>query len=327
MEPYDWDSQIAYLHKSVSLYYNDDYIKFLVDTVWQIDMPVYLIDFGCGFGHLGLRLLPFLKEGSKYTGIDAGTKLIEHARHLFKDLPYDVEFVVGDFHSFPTIKKYDLAVCHAVLLHMVEPMQLLGKMVDSVKNGGKVIAFEPHWNGNLAGHHFQGIDQSSVIPLGLLQELFERDAKRRGKDGNIGLKLPLYFNRIGLSDVQCRVSDKVNILDPEVDREKAAHLYEAIKFNDPGDREPFIQCLIERGMSCEEAQRQYEAEKLLSTAFTSSVAATYAAGMKITFGTVSARKKAKKPFQKRIHRAENLRMKSMKLSISRRSALPSCKKT
>ncbi|WP_407922544.1 class I SAM-dependent methyltransferase [Brevibacillus choshinensis] len=285
-EPYYWNRQIAYLHKSASLYYNDDYLKFLVDTVWKIDRPVHMIDFGCGFGHLGLRLLPFLKEGSTYTGIDAGTKLIDHARHLFKNLPYEVEFVVGDFLSLPINKKYDLAVCHAVLLHMAEPMRMLRKMVDSVKTGGKVIAFEPHWNGNMASHHFQGIDQSRIIPLGLLQELFERDAKRYGKDGNIGLKLPLYFNRIGLSDVQCRVSDKVNILDPEVDREIAAQLYEAITFTDPGDIEPFIQCLIERGMLPEEAHRQYEAEKLLSTAFTPSVAATYAAGMKITFGNV-----------------------------------------
>ncbi|RCW49026.1 class I SAM-dependent methyltransferase [Paenibacillus prosopidis] len=246
----------------------------------------HIIDFGCGFGHLGLRLLPLLADGSKYTGIDAGAGLIEHARHLFKGLPYEVDFVVGDFHSIPIERKYDIAVCHGVLLHMTEPMLLLKKMADCVKNEGKVIAFEPHWNGNMASYYFEGVDQSSVIPLGLLQELFERDALRTGKDGNIGLKLPLYFNRLGLRDVQCRMSDKVNIMDPEADREKATQLYEAIKFSDPGDREQFSTYLIERGMLPEEAERQYEAEKLLSETFTSSVAATYAASIKITFGTV-----------------------------------------
>jgi len=36
----------------------------------------------------------------------------------------------------------------------------------------------------------------------------------------------------------------------------------------------------------EEAERQYEAEKHLTAVFTSSMAAIYAPGMKITFGTV-----------------------------------------
>ncbi|BBH21963.1 methyltransferase [Paenibacillus baekrokdamisoli] len=286
MEPYYWDSKIEYLKKSVSLYYNDDYIKFLVDTVWKINDPVHIIDFGCGFGHMGLRLLPLLPAGSKYTGIDEGVKLIDHAQNLFKDLPYDTEFILEDFNNVMFEKKYDIAVCHGVLLHMTDPTLLLKKMIDSVKSKGKVIAFEPHWIGNNASFHFEGIEQSSVIPLGQLQELFERDEKRTGKDGNIGLKLPLYLNRLGLHEVQCRVSDKVNIYDPKVDSEKASTIYEAMQFSDPGDRESYINALLDRGMLIEEAERQYEAEKNLSLTFTSSLAATYAAGMKITFGTV-----------------------------------------
>ncbi|MDF2671547.1 MAG: methyltransferase, partial [Paenibacillus sp.] len=150
----------------------------------------------------------------------------------------------------------------------------------------QVIAFEPHWIGNNASYYFEGLEQSNVIPLGPLQKLFERDVQRTGKDGNIGLKLPLYFNDLGLADVQCRVSDKVNIHDPIVDSEEASKLYEAMKFSDPGDRDSFIHGLLERGMLLEEAEQQYEAELYLSVAFTSSLAVTYAAGMKITFGTV-----------------------------------------
>jgi SAM-dependent methyltransferase len=286
MEQYYWDGQIEYLKKSVSLYYNDDYIKFLVERAWKIDTPVQIIDFGCGFGHLGLRLLPVLPDGSKYTGIDAGTKLIDHARELFKRSPYETEFIIGDFHTVAIEKKYDIALCHGVLLHMTDPMLLLQKMINCVKLNGKIIAFEPQWNDNHAGFYFEGIEQSRVMPLGLLQELFERDFKRTGKDGNIGLKLPLYFNRLGLRDVQCRVSDKVNVLDPVVAGEKASEIYEAMRFTDPGEREPYIRSLLERGMLPEEAERQYEAEKHLVAAFTTSIAATYAPGMKITFGTV-----------------------------------------
>ncbi|WP_141136788.1 hypothetical protein [Paenibacillus herberti] len=112
-----------------------------------------------------------------------------------------------------------------------------------------LVAFETHWISNNASFYFEGIEQSRAIPLGLLQELFERDVRRTGKDGNIGLKLPLYFHRLGLKDVQCRASDKVNIYDPTVDQEKTSELYEAIKFHHPGEREPFVQQLVERGKS------------------------------------------------------------------------------
>ncbi|OZB96846.1 trans-aconitate 2-methyltransferase [Paenibacillus sp. XY044] len=284
MEPYYWDGQIEYLKRSTALYYNDDYIDFLIHRVWNIHHPVRIVDFGCGYGHLGLRLLPLLPAGSEYVGVDAGVNLIEHARELFRNLSYRTEFIAADFNSVSFDAEFDLAVCHAVLLHMNDPFSTLKRMIASVKPEGKVAAFEPHWIGNSANFHLDGIDQSTVIPLGQLQELFERDLKRTGKDGNIGLKLPLYFNRLGLRNVQCRLSDKVNIYDPTA--KMGADIYEAMQFSNPGERSAFIDSLLERGMSMEEAIRQYECENAMSELFTSSTAATYAAGMKITFGTV-----------------------------------------
>ncbi|SDX20718.1 bifunctional 2-polyprenyl-6-hydroxyphenol methylase/3-demethylubiquinol 3-O-methyltransferase UbiG [Paenibacillus sp. CF384] len=286
MEHYYWDEQIAYLKRSASLYYNDDYIQFLIERVWKIDSPVNIIDYGCGFGHLGLRLMPLLPSGSTYSGIDAGSKLIDHARALFNEAPYDTEFMNGDFLTYKFEKKYDIALCHAVLLHMTDPMQLLRKMIDCVKKDGKIITFEPHWNGNHAGFYLEGVDQSRIMPLGLLQELFERDVKCTGKDGNIGAKLPLYFNQLGLRQVECRVSDRVNVLDPTVDDQNRAERYEAMRFSDPGERETYIRNLLLRGMQLDEAERQYEAERLIASAFTSTSAAAYAPGMRITFGTV-----------------------------------------
>ena len=234
MEQYYWDSQIEYLFKSVNLYYNDDYINFLAERVWKIETPVNIIDFGCGFGHLGLRLLPLLPEGSRYTGIDAGTKLIDQARELFKRSRYETKFIIGDFHFVELERKYDIALCRAVLLHMTDPMLLLQKTINSVEQDGKIISFEPHWNGNHAGYYFEGMELSSVMPLGLLQELFERDMRRTGKDGNIGMKLPVYFNRLGLRDVQCRLSDKVNVCDPAIGGGKLSEIYDANAFHQSG---------------------------------------------------------------------------------------------
>lgn len=57
------------------------------------------------------------------------------------------------------------------------------------------------------------MDQSQIIKLGILQKLYEEDFKRQGKSGNIGMKLPIIFSQLDLTDVECRISDKVNFLD------------------------------------------------------------------------------------------------------------------
>jgi len=285
MEEYYWDNKIDYLGKSTGLYYNNDYIEFLVRTVWKIDKPVHVIDFGCGFGHLGLRLLPILPKGSTYTGIDAGEKLIQQAHTLFRHSPYETSFIQGDFLELPSECKYDLAICHAVLLHMADPMELLQRMEDSVIDGGMIACFEPHWNANAASYHFEGVALSSVIKLGILQKLYEKGAIQTGKDGNIGLMLPVYLSQLGLQNIQCRVSDKVNIHIPGTDPELADALF-SVQFDSPGDREPYMRQLIERGLTVEEAETLYEAELYLHQHVNESIPVVYAPSMKISFGTV-----------------------------------------
>ena len=84
MEEYYWDTKLEYLKRTRDLYYNDDYIEFLVNYVWKLSKPVHIIDFGCGYGYLGLKLLPLLPKGSTYTGVDKGEQLISQARELFQ---------------------------------------------------------------------------------------------------------------------------------------------------------------------------------------------------------------------------------------------------
>lgn len=192
----------------------------------------------------------------------------------------------GDFLTTTFERKYDLAVCHAVLLHMTDPMNMLRKMKDTLVDGGMMACFEPHWNANMASYHFAGIELSGVIRMGILQKLYEQDAKRTGKDGNIGLKLPLYLSRLGLRNIQCRVSDRVNVNIPDTDAKLAEALF-SVQFDDPGDRQTYRGRLIERGLTAEEADSLYEAELQLHRSANESVPIAYAPSMKISFGTVA----------------------------------------
>ncbi|MCJ8010881.1 class I SAM-dependent methyltransferase [Paenibacillus sp. KQZ6P-2] len=287
-----WDEQFGYLASTRGLYYNDDYLEFLVRTVWKMDKPLRIVDYGCGFGYLGLKLLPLLPEGSTYTGMDSSPELIKQAEEIFAKLPYEVNFILTDITRNTVEQQYDVAVCHAFLLHMEEPVAMLQKMVASVVNGGRIICFEPHWIMNMAGYSYEAHGMAELVPLGSLQKLYEWKREREGKDGNIGIRLPFYFSQLGLKQIECRVSDKVNFLNPAEEMTESEDLYAKLKAEGIGhppnnNQDEWAQSLIKRGLTSDEAHRQYEAEHRMSQLFRPESCFAYAPGMKITFGTVS----------------------------------------
>lgn len=290
METYDWNSKLTYLKNTRDLYYNDDYVSFLVNIVWKITKPVHIVDYGCGYGYLGLVLMPLLPEGSKYTGIDSGETLLAEARELFRLLPYESQFLEGDATEIELNDTYDIAICHAFLLHMSSPKTMLQKMMHSVKSGGKIICFEPHWISNMSSYSLNGEKQSEIIRLGALQQLFESDTQRSGKDGNVGMKVPTFLSELGAKNIECRVSDKVNFLDSNMQHNDKQSLYHSLKeegiAGNPGDKEQFIDRLMTRGLTYNDALAQYEAELRFFKVFQMHSSLVYAPNMKITFGDI-----------------------------------------
>lgn len=287
MEKYYWDTQLEYLKRTRDLYYNDDYLEFLVSRVWKITKPVHIIDFGCGYGYLGLKLLPLLPEGSKYTGIDKGQQLINQAIEYFHHLPYDAEFLVADTNEIALERKYDIVVCHAFLLHMFEPKKMLQTMVNAIVNDGKIICFEPHWISSMSSYELEGYEQSQIVPLGILQKLFEKNS---GKDGNIGAKVPRYLSELGVKNIECRISDKVNFFHSDMNQQDKQKLFHSLKEDgvggEPVNKDQFIESLQKRGITIKEAHEQFEAELLFSQLFNIDSSFIYAPSMKITFGEI-----------------------------------------
>lgn len=238
----------------------------------------------------GVKTIGATPPGSIYTGIDRGAKLLEEAMELFSHLPFQSEFIRADLIDYEPVQKYDIALCHAFLLHMENPSLILSKMVRSVKSGGKVICFEPHWISCMANQYRSGYEQTEVVKLGILQKLYEIDAAAAGKDGNIGIKIPQLLSELSLANVECRVSDKVNFYDPVSGNEK---LFESLKEEGfgavPKEKDGFIESLVQRGLTHDEAELQYRTEYLSSVSFLEKGAQEFilhAPNMKISFGTV-----------------------------------------
>jgi SAM-dependent methyltransferase len=75
MEKDFWNRQLDYLKSTRAQMWNQDYLAFLVKNVWNFTTPRNIVDFGCGYGYLGIMLLPLLPAGSTYTGIDFGGEM------------------------------------------------------------------------------------------------------------------------------------------------------------------------------------------------------------------------------------------------------------
>ena len=264
MDDYLWNKRVEYLTRSRKTMWNKDYMQFLVEKVWKIEKPVNAVDFGCGTGFLGAALLPLLPEGSTYTGLDKGKTLLAEAKKIFSGSPYAVNFIEADLNEYTPEKKYDIAVCQAVLQHIPDSIRVMEKMRDSVVPDGKVICMETDRNLANAGLYFNGLDYNRLINLGILQKLWLNDLKNEGSDHNIGTKIPAYMQKIGLKDIGVRVNDCVNFINAGDNEEKYKREYDSFISGGWGatevNREEVIRSLAKRGLTAEEAEYQFECE-------------------------------------------------------------------
>ncbi len=132
-----------YLLRTRQGYWNDDYARFLVSQVWKIDKPISMLDCGCGYGFLGLLLLPYLPEGSTYTGIDFAEDLIEKGKALFRHQKTEAAFLCENVFEYSAENQYDFVICQAVLRHLDNPAHGLQKYFKECIVSGAVHMRKP----------------------------------------------------------------------------------------------------------------------------------------------------------------------------------------
>jgi 2-polyprenyl-3-methyl-5-hydroxy-6-metoxy-1,4-benzoquinol methylase len=262
-----WNKQLNYLKNSRAEFWNYDYLEFLVKNVWNITKPIKIIDFGCGYGYLGMMLLPILPTGSTYTGIDISDELIDEAKLLFKDSDYSVEFIKSDINTFDVKEKYDMAICQALLRHLPNPKDILKKMIDSVSCGGLVVGIEVNREFENAGLYIHGMDYSLDNKTSIMQKLWKTELELEGRDYSIGMKIPFYMQEYGLKNIDVRLNDKVNFINPYGNKDRYNKLISSlIKANNwnielSDDRkENIIKLFMDRGLTRAEAEIYIKSE-------------------------------------------------------------------
>jgi ubiquinone/menaquinone biosynthesis C-methylase UbiE len=223
-----WNGSLEFLKAVRTGWFNDDYIEFLVEKVWKIKRPVNIIDYGCGFGYIGLLLLPILPKGSTYTGVDINDALLDEAGRIFENSGYVTNFIKADLNEFMPSESYDIAISQAVLRHIPNAKNILTKMIQSVVSGGLVICMETDLEMEKTGQYFSGLDYFELGLTPLYRKFFTKELAGGGRDYRFGIKIPTFMQELGLKNIGVRMSDSVKFINPYGNKEEHVKQFEAI---------------------------------------------------------------------------------------------------
>ena len=287
-----WSGKLSYLKESRRSLWNEDYFAFLVDSVWGITEPVEILDCGCGYGALGLLLLPLLPKGSHYVGVDFSKEMIEDAIHIFSETEYDADFICEDVLNLKIVKQYDIVAASAVLRHVNDGFEYLRKMAELTKENGLLISMECNREFEASGLHIEGMEYVRLCEHEGLKKLWSRELEKQNRDYAIAMKIPHYMKTLGFTDIGCRMNDRVNLLEKE-DENHEEKLESIIRTDHWAceksdiEMEKTIEYFMNHGMSRLEAERYCRQQNDIARYLKQhkeSIALTKATGLMISYG-------------------------------------------
>ena len=287
-----WEHRLKYLLRTRKSLWNQDYMQFLIRDVWNIREPVTVLDCGCGYGALGLLMMPLLPPGSRYVGIDFSRNMIQAAEQYYRHSGIDASFILSDITSYQPKEKYHLVIGQALLRHVDNGEALLRKMAGFVEKGGLLVGLECNREFEADGLYIDGMDYMDLCRHEGLKKLWQTELEKQNRDYSIAMKIPHYMKAAGLRNVSCRMNDRVTFLEPEQPdyRELLDSVIKADHWSDEKtDREiqADIGYFMNHGMSRKEAEdycRQMNGIVRYLKQHADSVSLTQTRGIMISYG-------------------------------------------
>lgn len=254
-----WNQKLEYLLRTRKNYWNNDYAQFLISQVWKINQPISVLDCGCGYGFLGLLLLPYLPAGSTYTGIDFAEDLIQKGKTLFESQNKKANFLCQNVFEYSAKNQYDFVICQAVLRHLDDPAAFIQKMISFSKPGGYVVCIDANREFECCGLYIDGMDYQALCRHEGLEKKWRAELTIQGRDYAVAIRTAHIMQKLGLTDVEVRMNDKVEFVTTQSPNYSEIK-NDFIAYNDwtsgisDEEKEKLILHLLTRGLSHKEAE-------------------------------------------------------------------------
>jgi 2-polyprenyl-3-methyl-5-hydroxy-6-metoxy-1,4-benzoquinol methylase/DNA-binding XRE family transcriptional regulator len=287
-----WAKKLDYLMRTRKNLWNKDYMKFLIEQVWKINSPVKVLDCGCGYGALGLLMMPLLSKGSTYTGIDFTEELVKEGKDLFLRTGVQGKFITSDFFQYPSSYKFDVVICQNVLRHVSKSEHFLTNMIGHGSKNSLIISIDVNREFECNGLYVEGMEYSYLCEHSGLKKVWKKELESEGRDYAAAIRTAHHMRKLGLEQIEIRMNDRVSFVYPEMEAyEQQVEdflMANLLTSNDNEERlERSVEYMENHGMSRKEAESFLHKNQVLSDYFTQNqgkVSYTHALGEIITFG-------------------------------------------
>ena len=161
-----------------------------------------VLDLGCGPGTLTLDLAHSIPSGT-VLGVDRESSQVKIARERANSAGVDnVTFEVRNAANFAgAAAEFDLIFSHALFEHLARPVEILIRMRDCLRHGGRIALRSPDWGGWVLHPETEGVSQAISA--------YERLQNRGGGDSHAGRKLGAWLRQAGYQDVVVSASYEI----------------------------------------------------------------------------------------------------------------------
>ncbi len=199
-------------------WYSPSFIALMAER-WKLHQIKSMLDVGCGIGHWGQLLIPFLSQDAKTSGIDPEIEWIKAAedRAQQKNLR-NTTYQLGTAEQIPyPDHHFDMVTCQTVLVHVKDVSIALDEMLRVLKPGGLIAIAEPNnlvqrviFN-NLTFHD----SINDIVNLLRFELICEHGRENLGKgNASRGDLIPYYFHQARLQSIEVYQSDLADYFIP-----------------------------------------------------------------------------------------------------------------
>ena len=164
-----------------------------------------ILDLGCGPGSCSLELAQIVGYSGKILALDRSESFIAYLDAHVKKLNLPVEPILSDFDSMDSkINSFDGMYCRWALAWVPNPKEIIGKIVQALKPGGRMVFHEYF---DWSTHHIY--PETKNLMKGITAAL--KSFKDSDSEIDVGAYIPEYLDSYGAKIVSTRLMPKLAI--------------------------------------------------------------------------------------------------------------------